>query len=160
MKKVFLFLTGMFLLCNSLFSQQKVGLSASIQNSQFGIMVPLWLGEMFVLVPGVDLKYSDAVGTDLSLVLAPRFYIRKEALAPYYGARAGISLFMPKSDTGQLDLIGGLSFGLEYFLTDHLSFVVEAQGNLTKSAGDSFRFGNPGGINFNTGTMVGVTIYF
>jgi hypothetical protein len=60
----------------------------------------------------------------------------------------------------QIDILGGLAFGGEYFLTDNFSFGVEAQGNLTKSDENSFRFGNPGKINFNTGTMISATIYF
>jgi hypothetical protein len=53
-----------------------------------------------------------------------------------------------------------VAFGAEYFLSDSFSFGVEAQGNLTKSDENSSRFGNPGGVNFNTGAMVSATVYF
>ncbi|TVQ89673.1 MAG: hypothetical protein EA393_06705 [Bacteroidetes bacterium] len=152
---------------NFVFSQSKpwIGLSGTLQGSQFGISVPMWLGEKFVLAPSIDIMYVEDVGADFGFALATRFYLREEAVKPYYGLRGGALFFTPSSETfTNLDtrvdyLLGGL-FGLEYFITPHLSAGVEAQANFTKSDEFSTRFGNPDKINFNTATMVSITIYF
>jgi len=62
--------------------------------------------------------------------------------------------------TTNVDIVGGLAFGAEYFIADHFSLGVEAQGNCTKSDKNSYRYGNPDGFNFNTATAVSATIYF
>lgn len=51
-------------------------------------------------------------------------------------------------------------YGAEYFFDDQLSLGIEAQLNFSKSADNSGRFGNPGGLNANTATMLFATIYF
>ena len=65
-----------------------------------------------------------------------------------------------KREVGQTDIIGGVALGGEYFLSDHFSFGVEAQANVTRSDNQSFRFGNPGGLTLNTATAVLATVYF
>jgi hypothetical protein len=167
MKKALIISIVFLLAGNMLYSQSdvKVGLSGTLQSSQFGISVPMWLGEMFVLAPGFDFKYAETIGTDFSFGLSARFYLKKEKLCPYFGFKAGTAFFMPSSDneintSTRVDLLGGIAYGLEYFITDNLSFGVEAQGNLTKSHEESSRYGNPGGLNFNTATMLSATIYF
>jgi len=86
-------------------------------------------------------------------------------LAPYVGLKLGTILNFPSSENSvdsktKVDLLGGLAFGAEYFFTENFSLGVEAQGNFTKSDENSFRFGNPDGLNFNTATMISATIYF
>jgi hypothetical protein len=142
-----------------------IGLSGSIQGNQFGILIPMWLEERFVLAPAFDLKFAEGVGTDLSIGLVPRWYLNDEILAPYFGIKIGTIINIPSSkneiDTDtKADIVGGIAFGAEYFFTDRFSLGVEAQGNFTKSDKKSNRFGNPDGINFNTATMVSATIYF
>ena len=167
MKKKFIPLgLVLFLLSNLSYSQSRIsiGLSGSVQSNQFGILLPIWLGEKFVLAPAFDLKFVDKTGTEFSFGLAPRFYFNHEKLAPYFGLKVGTIMNFPSSDNDIdakiFDILAGLAFGAEYFLTDRLSVGVEAQGNFTISDKDSDRFGNPGGLNFNTATMVSVTIYF
>jgi hypothetical protein len=167
MKKILLISMTFLFACHMLYAQSelKYGLSGSVQGNQFGISVPMWLGEKFVLAPGFDLKFAETVGTDFSIGLAARFYSRVESLRPYFGLKAGTAVYIPSSDseintTTNVDILGGIAYGLEYFVTDNLSFGVEAQGNLTRSAKESNRYGNPGGINFNTATMISATIYF
>jgi hypothetical protein len=167
MKKVLFISLVIILAGHMLYAQSdlKYGLSGSVQSSQFGISVPMWLGEKFVLAPGFDLKYAETVGTDFSIGLAARFYSRVESLRPYFGMKAGTAVYMPSSKNGintttKVDILGGIAYGLEYFITDNLSFGVEAQGNITKSGEKSTRYGNPGGLNFNTATMISATIYF
>ena len=112
-----------------------------------------------------DLKFAEKIGTDFGIALVPRFYLKKDKIAPYFGLRAGVLINKPSSENEvdtetKLDLLGGVAFGGEYFLSDYFSFGVEVQGNLTKSDKNSNRFGNPDGINFNTGTLISATVYF
>jgi uncharacterized membrane protein (UPF0136 family) len=167
MKKV-LIISLLFLLPGKMLyaqSEAKIGLSGTVQSNQFGISIPVWLGEMFVLAPGLDLKYAETVGTDFSFGLSARYYLKKEIVCPYLGLKAGTAFFMPSSDNplndkSKMDLLGGIAFGIEYFVADKLSFGIEAQGNFTKSDKRSNRFGNPDGLNFNTATMLSATAYF
>ncbi len=149
------------------YSQEKrtVGISGSIQGSQFGIMIPVWVGEKIVLAPMVGIKYSENVGSDIDLGISSRFYFKNEKLAPYAGIKLGTIINKPSSENEfgneeNVDLLFGLAFGAEYFITENLSFGIEAQGNFTKSDKHSHRYGNPDGLNFNTGTMISATIYF
>jgi hypothetical protein len=166
-KSIVLALFLAFLCPSHAFSQtgRKIGLSGSLQSGQLGISVPMWLGDKFVLAPAIDFAYAEKIGTDFSVGLASRFYFKHEKLSPYFGLKIGTSINIPSSEsvidkTSKFDLIGGLAFGAEYFIDDNFSLGVEAQGNFTKSDEDSDRFGNPGGLNFNTATMISATIYF
>jgi len=139
----------------------KVGLSATVQESQFGIMVPVFLSERFVLAPALDFQTAQSQGTDLSIGLIPRFYLKTTELRPYLGARLGVLMFFPDGDKESTrDFVAGLAFGGEYFFNENFSIGVEAQGNFTFSDESSDRFGNPGNMNFNLGTMVSASIYF
>ena len=167
MKRIFFVTAILFSVQFLSFGQEnaKIGLSGSIQQSQFGILMPIWVGETFVLAPAFDLKYAEKVATDFSIGLVPRFYFRKEKLSPYIGFKFATLLTIPSGDSEieaetQVDLMGGMAFGGEYFLTDIFSVGVEVQGNITKSDEFSYRFGNPDGVNFNTGTMISATLYF
>ncbi|MCK9423780.1 MAG: hypothetical protein M0Q38_14405 [Bacteroidales bacterium] len=168
MKKKIIFTVFTFLLLTDfLFAQHKgkIGLSGSIQSDQFGILIPIWLGEKVVLAPAFDFKFAEKVGTDFSIGLVPRFYFKNEKLCPYFGLKVGTAINIPSTDNKvesetTYDIIGGLAVGAEYFIVDYFSLGVEAQGNFTKSSKESNRFGNPGGLNFNTATMISATIYF
>jgi len=151
------------LLTSYIYSQNtmKVGLSGSIQGSQFGILVPVWLAEKIVIAPAIEIIYAEKIGTDIGIGIAPRFYINKNKVSPYFGIKAGVYINMPASDNNKaIDYLFGGAFGGEYFVFENLSFGVEIQGNMTKSDENSYRFGNPEGITFNTGTMISATIYF
>lgn len=145
--------------------KSRVGLTGSLQGNQFGILVPIWLGEKFVLAPALDYSYAQKAGSDIGIGLVPRFYLKKATVSPYVGIKAGVMIFKPyffdnyKPET-TVDLIGGVAFGGEYFMSEHFSFGVELQGNFTKSDENSNRFGNPDGVNFNLATQVSATIYF
>jgi hypothetical protein len=166
-KRIATSLVVLLILTNFSFGQEgrKLGLSASLQGNQYSIIVPIWLGEKFVLAPQFSLSAAEKIGTDFSISLAPRFYLKNDKLSPYFGLKIGTAIYAPSSknpvDTkSKFDFIGGLAFGAEYFITDIFSIGLEAQGNFTKSASTSLRFGNPGGINFNTSTAIIATIYF
>ncbi len=165
--KNLLLLLAIVIISKSSFSQDKktIGISGTIQGSQFGIVLPVWLGDKFVLAPAFEFKAAEGIGTELGLGLNPRFYTKKEKLSPYFGLRAGVIINTPSSKntietSTKTDVLAGLAFGAEYFLSDNFSFGVEIQGNFTISNENSNRFGNPDGVNFNTGTMVSATVYF
>lgn len=168
MKKIVLCTIVAFLLgSSSLFSQteRKIGLSGSLQSSQLAISMPIWMSEKFVLAPSVGFQFAEKIGTDLSVGLSPRFYLKHEQIAPYFGLKLGATINMPSSEniidqSSRVDIVGGVAFGAEYFIADHFSLGVEAQGNCTKSDKNSYRYGNPDGFNVNTATAVSATIYF
>ncbi len=158
---------GFLLSANMLFSQNtpRVGLSGTVQSDQFGISVPVWLSENFALAPSIGILYAEKVSTDFAIGLASRFYFSTEGLAPYFALNVGTAIKIPSDDNIMeedimVDFIFGLGYGAEYFISDHFSLGVEAQLNLTKSDENSNRFGNPGGVNINTATMITATIYF
>jgi hypothetical protein len=138
-----------------------IGISASFQGGQFDIMLPIWLSPSFVLAPIVGILHASEIGTDISFGLMPKIYLRNEKIAPFIGARIGMIANLPAStEVNKIDLIGGVSFGAEYFFDPRFSIGVEAQGNITKSHANSSRFGNPGNLNFNTATALIASIYF
>jgi len=156
----------MIILATTVFSQDKtkIGLSGSIQENQFGILIPFCIEEKFVLAPAFNVVYAEKVGSEFSIGLVPKYYIKKDKISPYLGLKLGAIINIPNSKIldfeTKVDIVGGLAFGGEYFIDDNFSFGVEAQGNLTKSDKNSMRFGNADGINFNTATMIYATIYF
>lgn len=171
MKKSLLLVATLIVIVSASYAQTSkfIGLSANIQGNQYGISVPLRFSESFALVPSVDLAYVQDNSTDLITGLAGRFYLRNAKLSPYLALRAGVAINMPADDfenslseplKNKIDLLGGIGFGGEFFLDEHFSFGVEAQGNFSKSDNNSFRFGNPDKLIFNTATMVSATIYF
>jgi hypothetical protein len=143
-------------------AKRTIGLSANIQNSEFGLTVPFFLTQRFVLAPSVGLRYADNLGTDLALAIVPKFYYSTEKFAPYSLLRIGAILNMPSNENleTQTDFLAGIGSGAEYFLVPNFSFGVEGQLNATFSDEFSNRFGNAGGINLNLATVVTANIYF
>lgn len=145
--------------------ERKAGLTASLQGQQLGIMVPVWLGSNFTLAPALDFVYSQNIGSDLAIALVPRYYFKTEGISPFVSAKLGAAFSFPAEENDvqeptSRDYLGGLGFGAEYFFNPHFSAGVEAQANLTKSGENSYRFGNPGAVNFNTATAASFSIYF
>ncbi len=144
---------------------KRIGISGSIQDNQFGILVPIWYSDNFVLAPAFELKLAENIGTDVAIAVVPRYYFKKDIVSPYIGLKIG-AFISKATKTNQvdpdtkLDLLIGIAYGGEYFISDNFSLGVELQGNLTKSDKSSNRFGNPGNLNFNTATMISATLYF
>lgn len=176
LKKVLVAIVLIIGLINSSFAQEAeksrtLGLSATIQQGQFGLMLPIWFSKNFVLAPAFQFLYAEKVGMDFSAGLVPRYYFKTEKIAPYLGLIAGVAVnkpaeqipvfgMPPQDNSARIDFIAGLAFGADYFFDPRFSIGVEAQGNFTKSDNKSSRFGNKGGINFNTATMVTASVYF
>jgi hypothetical protein len=144
-------------------STSTYGLTASFQSSQLDILVPVWISSRVSVAPEVGLAWENGTGADLHLGIAPRFYLSRNKVSPYYGLQVAMLKTIPSSGSGvtsTTDWLAGFTFGGEYFLDNHLSFGVEAQGNFTFSDPNSSRFGNPGKTNFNTAAAVFATVYF
>ena len=45
-------------------SKRSIGLSASLQGNQAGILLPIWLGDNFVLAPSLSFVYAQDQGTE------------------------------------------------------------------------------------------------
>lgn len=131
------------------------GLTASLQSGQMTILVPIWMGDMMTIAPGVGLQHRDNTGTIIDLVLAPRFYIRMDRVAPYFGGRLGATISMPDGPADNTyDWNGGAVFGGEYFVNPMFSFGVEAQINIQifDSAAADYQI--------NTGAAAHANVYF
>lgn len=145
--------------------KRTIGLTASLQTSQMDIMVPIWLGESIVIAPSINVSSVENAGTSFGVGLVPKFFLNSKKLRPYVSARA--ALFMSSSSNNNqfetnntMDILTGLAFGGEYFFDPRFSLGVEAQANVTISDENSAKFGNPGGINFNTGMAILANVYF
>jgi hypothetical protein len=140
------------------------GFSATIQNAQYGIMIPFWIGKQVSIAPAFDFQWGDKIGTDYAIGIIPKFYFSSKKLSPYLSLRGGFASFVPAkendSETRTTDWIAGIAFGAEYFFDPRFSIGVELQGNFTKSDKNSMRFSNPGNWNFNLASMVSANVYF
>lgn len=168
-KKILVVITILsFALSGVVFAQEEanvrtIGISASVQNNVYGINLPIWLSPKFVLAPSIGIDYAQSVGTDYTLGLMPKFYLKTEKLSPFVDFKIAAIFNSPETTTdknSKTDLLFGAGFGGEYFFNDNFSISAEFQGNLTSSDKFSSRFGNPGNINFNLATAVTVNIYF
>lgn len=148
-------------------NKKSFGISALVQDGQFDIMLPIVLTKSVVIAPAIGLASVSDAGTDISLGFVGRFYLNDSKVKPFLGGRAGIMIFSPSKPKGSsidpestTDFIFGFLAGGEYFLDEGFSFGVEAQLNASVSDKISSRFGNPGGVNVNTGAAVFATVYF
>ena len=162
MKKTFLILSIIFISTN-IFAQEERnwGVTASIQSSQFEFLLPIWVSETATLSPSVSFIAAQDGGSDLSLGLSPKFYLSDPVEAvPFVSFRGGAIIGFPNSGDAIVDFLAGFGGGAEYFFNSSLSVGIELQGNFTISDEGSFRFGNPGNINFNTATSLTASIFF
>ena len=123
---------------------RKVGISASLQDNQIDVLVPIWMGSQFSLSPVFGMIWTGGTGADLHIGIVPRFFLSTEKVAPYLGARLAVLQTLPAAGSGTTDWLVGGAFGGEYFVDRHFSIGIESQLNLTISDVNSSRFGNPG----------------
>lgn len=168
---IFSFIYSLSICQDTLPQKGAAGLSATFQGQQLGLLIPIWTGNNFVIAPAIDFAYAESAATEIGIGIRARYYITKAKVSPYIGIGGGaiinsyetVTYNEYSSNTEKektFDFLVGLAFGGEYFLDEHFSFGIEAQGNMTKSDKDSYKFGNPDGINFNLATMLSATIYF
>ena len=136
------------------------GVSAAVQSNQYELLLPYWLDAQSTIIPVVRIIHVEDGGDDVGLGLILRYHLRAEKAAPFIGLRAKALIDWPRRGDAVTDvLVGGLAGG-EYFFDRHFSIAVEAQLNVTISSEDSFRFGNPGGVDLNTATGLFAAFYF
>ena len=156
-----------FVLAQDDVKESKIGISALVQDGQYDILLPIVISNSFVIAPAIGIASVSDAGTDIGLGLVTRFYLNDSKVKPFLGGRAGIMIFSPSKPEGSsidpestTDFILGFLAGGEYFFDEGFSFGVEAQLNASVSDKYSSRFGNPGGVNVNTGAAVFATVYF
>lgn len=139
--------------------QTRIGISSVMQDSQVDIMLPIKM-EQFSIAPSLALIWSENIGTEVHLGIAPKVYLSTGKALPYFGAKVSFLIYSPNNRISVADYMVGLNGGGEYFFDTHFSMGVEAQMNITVSNEKSTRFGNPGKTNLNTATAIFATYYF
>ena len=142
-----------------------VGISATVQNGQFGFLVPIWLSDQISIAPSLSVSSASGVGTEYGIGLVPRYYIRREKVSPFVGIRAAALFSRPIVGNGfepvnTTDILLGGAFGADYFFDQQFAIGIELQANFTISDANSLRFNNPGKTNFNTASSIFISIYF
>jgi hypothetical protein len=141
-------------------SKGNVGISVSIQNTQFDFLIPIFFQDKVSVSPAIGINKISNNYTDLSLGAILRFYLSTDNVAPFLGMRAGALMFIPDNEDLITDFIFGPFFGGEYYFSKNFSVGIELQLNIIKSASNSIRFNNPNGTNINSATAFFATIYF
>lgn len=168
--KMLILLTGLLFTHFKLSAQESkpghpVGIAASVQDGQFGFLVPIWVAEQFSLAPALSINVASGVGSEYGIGIVPRYYFRREKVSPFIGLRAAALLLRPEVGAGvdpinTTDIVVGGAFGADYFFDQQLAIGIELQGNFTFSDENSLRFNNPGQTNFNTASAIFISIYF
>lgn len=140
--------------------EQKIGIGASLQTTQYDIIIPIRLDKIFYLSPAISIKASEDIGNDILVGFATRFYLKDDKVSPYLGVKVGALINSPKSASSVTDYIAGIDGGAEYYIDSNFSIGIEGQLNFSISDNNSFRFGNPGKTNINTSTAIYAIIYF
>lgn len=126
------------------------GMSASLQGGQPTFIVPIWLGQKFVIAPNLGVAYVKNAGTVLGVGLTFRIYQSTGRLMPYWGVR-GVSLITMPTGGGSTSSNGaGVFYGGEFFINPRFSFAIEEQVNST--------FSSP--LTITTATALLATIHF
>lgn len=153
----FCFLALLFLSSN-LYAQEQpnsgpIGLSASVQNGQTNLQIPIWISNNVSVAPIFGLNHQEDEFTSLNLGIAPRFYqdIGND-FASYIGARGILQRTSPDVGPEDSDFLLGATGGGEYFLSEHFNAGVEAQLN--------FLINDNGNDRIGTGAAVMATYYF
>ncbi len=146
---------------NSDENERSIGITASLQSEQLDFLIPIWTSERLVIAPNISFISAQDIGSDLSLGLTFKNYLKDiEDAVPYVAFRGGAIFGIPSDGDTIADFLVGAGFGGDYFFKPKFSIGIEIQGNLSISDEGSFRFGNPGNMNFNTATALTASIYF
>ena len=98
--------------CQESSAAGKVGISASLQAGQFDILVPVWTGNSFSIAPSLGLLWAQDGGTDFRFGLVPRFYFRKDNVAPFIGARVAVLVNSPSVVNPSISILAVRNFPL------------------------------------------------
>ncbi|MBN2424036.1 MAG: hypothetical protein JXR46_16310 [Calditrichaceae bacterium] len=166
MLKLFPMLLIIFMLYSSnsysqeTYSNNKIGISAAIQNDQFEIQLPIRTSSYFLIAPSISFISIGDDAKDFQLGLSNRIYISPKKVSTYAGARIGVLFNIPKNADSVIDYTFGISGGAEYYFDKNFSIGIEGQLNVSKSDDKSVRFASPGEFIINTATVILATIYF
>ena len=133
--------------------QRKWGLSAYLQTTQAEILVPIWLGQRFVLAPTLSANYIENTGTLLGYGAAARIYANMARLASYYGLKAQALTALPKGGTSNTAFLIAVFYGGEFFLSQRFSIGIEPAVNLLIPP-------NNGPLVISTSTMLTASVHF
>ncbi|MBO6534682.1 MAG: hypothetical protein JJ966_00580 [Balneolaceae bacterium] len=137
------------------------GVTAVIQSDQLEFQIPIWTNNQTIIAPVIGAVYAQDIGTDLTVGLVlKKFQKETVGAVPFFSIKGGAVIGMPKEGDTITDFVVGLGYGGEYFFNPNFSIGIELQGNASISDEGSFRFGNPGNVNFNTATLISASIYF
>lgn len=110
------------------------GLSASLQGGQPVLIVPIWMGQKFVLAPNLGVAHVKNTGTVLAVGLTFRIYQNTGRVMPYWGVRGGSVITMPTGGGSSSTNGAGVFYGGEFFINPRFSFAIEEQVNSTLSS--------------------------
>ncbi len=135
-------------------ANRKWGLGATFQGGQTLIIVPVWLGQRFVLGPLLSATHTENVNLSINAGLATRIYPKMSRIAPFWGVAATANINKPQNGGNSLTtwLLGGY-FGGEFFINHRFSFSIQP------GIWASFP-PNSGPITITTATFLFGTIYF
>ncbi|MFW5706372.1 MAG: hypothetical protein ACOC12_00495 [Bacteroidota bacterium] len=146
-------------------NQDRVGMTISLHQSQWGFLIPYWLTDRFVVTPVLGFVYFQKDKLDATVGIATRHYLKIDDISYYFGFRVGSMLLVPASEEEldnevRSDLFAGATFGIEYFFARQFSVGMELQGSFIQSDERSMRFNNPGGFGFELAPVIMATFYF
>lgn len=93
------------------YSDSKVGISASFQNNQYEILIPIRTGGLFLIAPALGFVSVEGVGKEINIGIAFRFYLTTRSVSSYLGFRYGALISSPKSGSNLTDNVVGLCGG-------------------------------------------------
>ena len=155
---VFLFALTLFFTTSVALAQTKpdagtIGLSASLQQGQTNIKMPIWASQNVVIAPVLGVNYQENNYTSINLGISPRFYQNwDEQFATYIGAQGLLQRTSPEVGPEDTDFLLGGNVGGEYFLDSHFSVGVEGQLN--------YLFNDNGNNTLSTGAAIVGSVYF
>ena len=159
-----IFLVIVFVLISNItFSQtyeRSSGISIGVQDLHLDFNIPVHLSQKTIIAPSFGIISNSSNSTDISFGASLKFYLSQQKMSSFFGGRLGGITLIPEKGSNILDFLIGGFFGGEYNIDKNFSISGELQLNLTVSDESSNRFGNPGGINLNTGTFLYLTFYF
>lgn len=132
--------------------QGSFGLRASLVG-QTAIEAPYMLNESLSLAPYLGFASIQDVSTNFTIGVQPRFYTQTSgALVPYITGSLAVDVTnMKPTDQTFTDILLGVGYGGEYFVSNNFS--LSAQGGLNLVTGDS-------PTSFSTNARVSVSVYF
>lgn len=106
---------------------RKWGIGATFQGGQTLFIVPIWLGQKFVVGPLVSATHTENVNLNINAGLATRIYPSMGRIAPFWGvaAAASINKLQIGGATSTTTWTVGGYFGGEFFINQRFSLSIQ-----------------------------------